>query len=193
MLRASILHSRRATSLALLGESGSGKSTLLHLVGGLDDADVGDIVVSTACASRSLGDAGRAGCGASKIGVVFQQFNLIPSLTVADNLAFQARLAGRFDAGVAGGADRASRTRGARRALSGAALRRTAAARRHRPRARRHARGFCSPTSRPEISTRRPATRCSRSRSTSCSDGLRLSDGDAQHAARRPARPAGDA
>ncbi len=85
------------SSLALLGESGSGKTTLLHLIGGLDDADGGDIWIDGVSVSN-LGDAGRAQLRREQIGIVFQQFNLIPSLTVADNLAFQARLAGRFDA-----------------------------------------------------------------------------------------------
>jgi putative ABC transport system ATP-binding protein len=46
----------------------------------------------------SLDDAGRAALRRGTVGVVFQQFNLIPSLKIADNIAFQARLAGRHDA-----------------------------------------------------------------------------------------------
>ncbi len=84
-------------SLALMGESGSGKSTLLHLVGALDQADAGDIFLDGA-ALATLGESGRAALRRETLGIVFQQFNLIPSLTVADNLAFQARIAGRFDA-----------------------------------------------------------------------------------------------
>ncbi|HEY8071625.1 MAG TPA: ABC transporter ATP-binding protein [Methylocystis sp.] len=84
-------------SLALMGESGSGKSTLLHLVGALDQADAGDIFLDGA-ALATLGESGRAALRRETLGIVFQQFNLISSLTVADNLAFQARIAGRFDA-----------------------------------------------------------------------------------------------
>ena len=84
------------SSLALTGESGSGKSTLLHLVAGLDAVDGGAITVA-GTALAGLDDAGRAGLRRDKVGLVFQQFNLIPSLTVGANLAFQARLAGRFD------------------------------------------------------------------------------------------------
>ncbi len=84
-------------SLALMGESGSGKSTLLHLVGALDQADAGDIFLDGA-GLATLGESGRAALRRETLGIVFQQFNLIPSLTVADNLAFQARIAGRFDA-----------------------------------------------------------------------------------------------
>ena len=83
-------------SLALTGESGSGKSTLLHLIAGLDAVDGGEITVA-GLALSGLGDAGRAGLRRGKIGLVFQQFNLIPSLDVAANLSFQARLAGNHD------------------------------------------------------------------------------------------------
>ncbi|UFX45847.1 ABC transporter ATP-binding protein [Bradyrhizobium sp. 41S5] len=84
-------------SVALSGESGSGKSTLLHLIAGLDAADSGEIRLAdiTVC---GLNDAGRAELRRDRLGLVFQQFNLIPSLTVADNLVFQSRIAGRHDA-----------------------------------------------------------------------------------------------
>ncbi|SEN95170.1 putative ABC transport system ATP-binding protein [Pseudorhodobacter antarcticus] len=82
--------------LALTGESGSGKSTLLHLIGGLDTADAGVVAVQGTDLT-GLDDAGRAGLRRGTVGVIFQQFNLIPSLNVAANIAFQARLAGRFD------------------------------------------------------------------------------------------------
>ncbi|MBA3908945.1 MAG: ABC transporter ATP-binding protein [Rhodobacter sp.] len=84
------------TSLALTGESGSGKSTLLHLVAGLDAVDSGRIAVA-GTRLEGLDDAGRARLRRDRIGLVFQQFNLIPSLDVGANLAFQARLAGRHD------------------------------------------------------------------------------------------------
>ena len=83
-------------SLALMGESGSGKSTLLHIVGALDSADAGEVGLDGADIA-SLAESARARLRREAIGVVFQQFNLIASLTVAENLAFQARLAGRFD------------------------------------------------------------------------------------------------
>jgi putative ABC transport system ATP-binding protein len=84
-------------SLSLQGESGSGKSTLLHLVGGLDRADGGEIRLDGQDI-RALDEAGRARLRRTEVGVIFQQFNLIPSLTVADNIRFQARLSGREDA-----------------------------------------------------------------------------------------------
>jgi putative ABC transport system ATP-binding protein len=83
--------------VALAGESGSGKSTLLHLIAGLDAADGGEIRLNGDDVS-GLSDAGRAALRRDRLGLVFQQFNLIPSLSVEDNLAFQSRIAGKHDA-----------------------------------------------------------------------------------------------
>jgi putative ABC transport system ATP-binding protein len=82
--------------VALTGESGSGKSTLLHLIAGLDRADGGEIRLADESVS-DLADAGRAALRRDRLGLVFQQFNLIPSLNVRDNLVFQSRIAGRHD------------------------------------------------------------------------------------------------
>jgi putative ABC transport system ATP-binding protein len=84
------------TSLALTGESGSGKSTLLHLAAGLDVADAGRVDLAGVNLTTAS-DSGRAALRRGKVGLVFQQYNLIPSLDVAANLAFQARLAGSHD------------------------------------------------------------------------------------------------
>jgi putative ABC transport system ATP-binding protein len=84
-------------TLALTGESGSGKSTLLHLIGGLDRPDSGSILLDGTEVTR-LDDRGRARLRRDAVGVVFQQFNLVPSLNAADNIAFQARLKGARDA-----------------------------------------------------------------------------------------------
>jgi putative ABC transport system ATP-binding protein len=83
--------------VALTGESGSGKSTLLHLIAGLDAADGGEIRIAGE-AVTDLSDSGRAALRRMRIGLVFQQFNLVPSLNVEDNLSFQSRIAGRHDA-----------------------------------------------------------------------------------------------
>jgi len=84
------------TTIALMGESGSGKSTLLHLIGALDDPDTGSILIDRMEITQ-LKESEKAALRRNKIGFVFQQFNLIASLTVAENLAFQARLADRLD------------------------------------------------------------------------------------------------
>ncbi len=96
VLRGVDLSLARGASLALMGESGSGKSTLLHLVAGLDRPDQGHIQAAGQELS-TLNERALAAWRREGIGLIFQQFNLIASLTVADNLAFQAQLAGRHD------------------------------------------------------------------------------------------------
>ncbi|MBW6426007.1 ABC transporter ATP-binding protein [Rhizobium sp. XQZ8] len=87
---------RSGESVALTGESGSGKSTLLHLAGGLDRPDAGTINLNGKDVTN-LDDKQRAGYRRYQVGMIFQQFNLIPSLDVASNISFHARLAGRHD------------------------------------------------------------------------------------------------
>jgi putative ABC transport system ATP-binding protein len=84
-------------SLALIGESGCGKSTLLHLVAGLDQPDSGNINLA-GTDLMGLNDAARANLRRGTVGLVFQQFNLIPSMNVAANLAFHAQLSERYEA-----------------------------------------------------------------------------------------------
>ncbi|MBC6438288.1 MAG: ABC transporter ATP-binding protein [Rhodobacteraceae bacterium] len=84
-------------TLALTGDSGAGKSTFLHLIGGLDCPDAGRITLA-GIDLHGLDDGGQARMRCCMVGLIFQQFNLIPSLTVAQNMAFQARLAGRYNA-----------------------------------------------------------------------------------------------
>jgi putative ABC transport system ATP-binding protein len=97
VLRGVNLNIAAGERVALTGESGSGKSTLLHLIAGLDRADGGEIRLADTVLS-DLADAGRAALRRDRLGLVFQQFNLIPSLSVEDNLKFQSRIAGRHDA-----------------------------------------------------------------------------------------------
>jgi putative ABC transport system ATP-binding protein len=85
------------TTLALTGESGSGKSTFLHVVAGLESADGGRVTVAGQEVT-AMDDPARAALRRGTVGLIFQQFNLIPSLDVTANIAFQARLAGRHDA-----------------------------------------------------------------------------------------------
>ena len=83
-------------TLALTGESGSGKSTILHISAGLEAPDGGSLHLE-GVEIGGMGEAERANLRRSEIGIVFQQFNLIPSLTVEANIGFQASLAGRRD------------------------------------------------------------------------------------------------
>ncbi|MEO0703278.1 MAG: ABC transporter ATP-binding protein [Pseudomonadota bacterium] len=83
-------------ALALTGESGSGKSTLLHVIAGLEVPEGGTVTLDGADLAQ-MDDTARARLRRETVSVIFQQFNLIPSLDVAANIAFQARLADRHD------------------------------------------------------------------------------------------------
>lgn len=79
--------------LAVMGPSGSGKSTLLHLLGGLDVPDAGSIVIG----GRALGamtDDERTVFRRRHVGIVFQSSNLVPTLTVEENVGLPLRLDG---------------------------------------------------------------------------------------------------
>lgn len=77
--------------IALVGRSGSGKSTLLNLIGGLDRPDSGKIYLGDSCIS-DLPENQLALIRRKKIGFVFQSFNLIPTLTVAENILLPLQL-----------------------------------------------------------------------------------------------------
>jgi len=80
--------------VALMGPSGCGKSTLLNLVAGLDTADEGEITVAgEAVTGRSEDDLARM--RRRHIGLVFQFFNLLEGMTVLENVALPAVIAGR--------------------------------------------------------------------------------------------------
>lgn len=79
--------------VAVTGESGSGKSTLLHLLGGLDRPDEGEIVVDSlalgSASERDLTEYRR-----TKLGIIFQFFNLLPTLNVLENVGLPLELQG---------------------------------------------------------------------------------------------------
>ncbi|MGQ4385141.1 ABC transporter ATP-binding protein [Streptomyces sp. SAS_270] len=84
---------RAGEAVAVLGPSGSGKSTLLNLIAGLDRPDAGTVTVDGVRVD-ALGEAASARYRRARIGMVFQFFNLLDDLTVADNVALPAQLSG---------------------------------------------------------------------------------------------------
>ena len=86
----------RGESVAILGESGSGKSTLLHIISGLEKLSAGSIKFD----DKDLwlvSEANRAKIRREKMAVIFQQFNLVPSLTIKENIELHARIINTFD------------------------------------------------------------------------------------------------
>lgn len=77
--------------VAIMGPSGSGKSTLLHLICGLDRANSGEVKVEGQNLSL-LSDDARTTLRREKIGMIFQTFNLLPTLTAIENVALPLRL-----------------------------------------------------------------------------------------------------
>jgi putative ABC transport system ATP-binding protein len=129
---------RRGEFIALLGPSGSGKSTLLNILGGLDVPSEGTLWFG----EQRLDGAGEAALTAYRrehVGFVFQFYNLIPSLTVRENVALVTDIARQPDAGGRGGGPSGLGRAGG--SLSGPTVRRRAAARGHRAGHRQAARG----------------------------------------------------
>ena len=86
----------RESRTALLGQSGSGKSTLLHLISGLDAPDAGEIWIGDRRIDV-LSETQRTLLRRRQIGIVFQAFDLIPTLNVIDNVLLGLDLDGRRD------------------------------------------------------------------------------------------------
>jgi len=84
---------RMGELVAVMGPSGSGKSTLLNLAGGLDTPTSGEVRLAGDTLS-DLDAKGRAGLRRRRIGYVFQEFNLIPALTAAENVSLPRELDG---------------------------------------------------------------------------------------------------
>jgi putative ABC transport system ATP-binding protein len=85
--------------VAITGQSGSGKSTLLNLLGGLDHPTSGEVVVD-GTHLESADDQELTLFRRTKLGMVFQFFNLLPSMTVVENVEMPLLLRGEHDRGV---------------------------------------------------------------------------------------------
>jgi putative ABC transport system ATP-binding protein len=97
ILREIGLHIGRGEAVALLGPSGSGKSTLLMVMTGLERPDSGSVIVG----GKNLGEMNEdalARFRGRNIGIVFQAFHLIPTMTALENVAVPLELAGMRDA-----------------------------------------------------------------------------------------------
>ncbi len=92
-LRGVTFRAHRGELVAVMGPSGSGKSTLLTLAGGLDSPTSGTVTVDGVDLA-GLGTTGRARMRRTSIGYVFQDFNLIPALTAAENISLPRELDG---------------------------------------------------------------------------------------------------
>ncbi|PMH46670.1 ABC transporter ATP-binding protein [Vibrio sp. 10N.286.49.B3] len=93
VLQGAELTLNRGDQVALMGESGSGKSTILNLISGLDMVDSGDVSFPDFSMSNSP-ETKRTAYRRNNIGNIFQQFNLIPTLNIADNIRFCRQLKG---------------------------------------------------------------------------------------------------
>ena len=85
---------RRGETVALLGRSGSGKSTLLNLIAGIDLPTAGEVILDGTNLT-GLSEQSRTLFRRRHIGLVFQSFNLIPTLTVMENLLLPMELNGK--------------------------------------------------------------------------------------------------
>jgi putative ABC transport system ATP-binding protein len=79
---------------AIMGPSGSGKSTLLHMLAGLDRPTSGQVYLGDT-EITSLGDKALTLLRRDRIGFIFQSFNLLPTMTAAENIVLPMRIAGR--------------------------------------------------------------------------------------------------
>ena len=88
------LRVERGEFLSIIGTSGSGKSTLLHMLGGLDNPTEGKVIIDDKDISGLKGDE-LCIFRRRKIGFIFQSFNLVPSISVYDNIVLPLQLDGK--------------------------------------------------------------------------------------------------
>jgi putative ABC transport system ATP-binding protein len=99
-LRGTCLEVQGGETVALYGKSGSGKTTLLNLLAGIDRPTRGQVEVDGQDL-RTLGEEGRTRLRRRRIGFIFQFFNLLPTLTVLENVFLSLELTGKKNPGAA--------------------------------------------------------------------------------------------
>jgi putative ABC transport system ATP-binding protein len=92
-LRGVDLDVARGEFLSIVGPSGSGKSTLFHILGGLTPPTSGTVEIDNIDLA-SMSESGRTQLRRTKVGFVFQKYNLLPTLTAGDNIAIARHIAG---------------------------------------------------------------------------------------------------
>ena len=95
-LRGVSLAVEKGEFVSIVGPSGSGKSTLFYILGGLTHADAGRVLID-GVDFTGLSDSSRTRLRKSKIGFVFQKFNLLPTLTAEGNIVIARDIAGKKD------------------------------------------------------------------------------------------------
>ena len=93
-LRGVSIELERGRFTAIMGPSGSGKSTLMHCLAGLDRVTRGDVYIADVKLT-GLGDSALTSLRRDKVGFVFQQFNLLPTLSAEENILLPLAIAGR--------------------------------------------------------------------------------------------------
>jgi putative ABC transport system ATP-binding protein len=96
-LRGVSLQVEKGEFVTIVGPSGSGKSTLFYILGGLTQATSGRVIIN-GVDFTAMSDSGRTRLRRSKIGFVFQKFNLLPTLTAEGNIEIARDIAGHHDA-----------------------------------------------------------------------------------------------
>ncbi len=95
-LRGISLQIEKGEFVTIVGPSGSGKSTLFYILGGLTHADSGRVLID-GVDFTAMSDSGRTRLRRSKIGFVFQKFNLLPTLTAEGNIEIARDISGHHD------------------------------------------------------------------------------------------------
>lgn len=96
VLKSINLDIRKGETLSIMGESGCGKSTLLHILAGIESPSSGKVFINN-IDIWNIKEKEREQARRENIGIIFQQFNLIPTLNIENNIFFHSKIIKRFD------------------------------------------------------------------------------------------------